>query len=114
VTVTVDAGARKIEVSPKISFVRRGGTLEFRVSGLPADHTLEIDYRVEGDKKGPFLKTDADPRGRATFRPGIEKIALRYDDQIEETAVWKYDVVLRDGKKGDVKSVDPMTIGKGN
>jgi len=113
VTVKVDPTAGRIDVSPKVSFVRWGGTMEFRVEGLTAG-TLEIDYRVEGNRKGPFLKTESDPRGRIVFKPGVNKIALRYDDEIKETVVWKYDIALRDGKNADLKVIDPMTIGKGD
>lgn len=116
VTVTVsgsDAGWT-IDVNPRVSFVRIGGTLVFDVKGLPSGYSLEIDYRAEGNTKGPFRQKDKnEPRGRLTFNaPGTAD--LRYDDDLVDTMVWKYDVALRDGGKLDKKVIDPMTVGKGN
>jgi hypothetical protein len=114
VTVTVSGDAKagwKIEVKPKVSFVMLGGSLAFEVAGLPKGYTLEIDYRAEGDKKGPFRKRGNDPRGRLTFA-APDRIVLYYDDSVD-TAVWKYDVALRDEKGDDKAVIDPMTVGKG-
>jgi hypothetical protein len=46
-----------------------------------------------------------------TLKPGSGPVTVTYQQDLGD-GVWKYDVVLRDGKT-DVRAVDPMTVGKG-
>ena len=117
--IVIDLAGSKIDVKPKVSLVEPGGMVTFVVKNLASGQTVEIDYRVENvvDEKtgtvmpwkGPY-STPGDVRGRYTFSANGE-VKLTYQEDLGE-GVWKYDVVLRDGKK-DVRAIDPMTVGKG-
>jgi hypothetical protein len=119
--IVVDASAGQVNVTPRISLVQPGGTVTFVVKGLGTGQTVEIDFRVENvfDEKGALLKAWKGPytalgdqvRGRYTFSAGSGPVTVTYQQDLGD-GVWKYDVVLRDGKT-DVRAVDPMTVGKG-
>jgi hypothetical protein len=103
--IEVRVDGKTIKVTPAVAIVTRDGVL-WDVSGLERGYTFEIDFRVQGTKKGPFVPAKVALRGRyLAKKPG--RIKSNRSDQ--RSGVWKYDVVLRKGNV-DVRSIDPSII----
>ena len=111
-TVTFSTKGDQIVAQPLVAVVRPGETLTFVADDL-GDRVLEIDFKVEGQRKGPFREFAKDrPRGRFTLSREAAKATATYDKEVGD-GVWKYEVVLRDREGRDLAAIDPMAVGKG-
>jgi hypothetical protein len=110
ITVTDD---HVLKVDPDVFVARLGGPgVEFVVSGLSKGYSVEIDFRVQGTWKGPFLRAKNLVRGRYEFQGGGEThLPSGAVDAKNVTlpSVWKYEVTLRKGND-DVMAIDPMGV----
>ena len=95
-----------------------GPGITFVVEGLRPGYSLEIDFRSQGDQKGPFLARQAVPnrlRGRYVFHgranaPVQKSRSGRVDiEHFPKPSVWKYELVLRKGSE-DLVAIDPMGV----
>jgi hypothetical protein len=113
VTKEVVFDAKEKSVTPQIGLLRTRSKVQFRVKGLAAGQTLEIDFRVqqggaEAGVKGPFARSQR-WRGRYTFTRDGQITAGPVETTGE--AAWKYDVVLRQkDDTEDVWGIDPMIV----
>lgn len=125
----IDELATKIEeVAKKEDSVKRGGPGEllktggpgvtFVVDGLRPGYSIEIDFRSQGDRKGPFLLKKPTPgrlRGRYVFHGRASTTSQRLRsgrvdiEHFPKPSVWKYEVVLRKGSE-DLVAIDPMGV----
>jgi hypothetical protein len=124
-TVTVEIKGGKIQLYPRVSFIRPKGVLTFTVTGLEAGQTLELDFKVTEieveavdaplgtTRKGPFARVKGQPRGRITLTKEASSEILTYDVVHKDAIVWKYEIALRDREGNDLDVVDPATVGKG-
>jgi hypothetical protein len=95
-----------VVVEPTAAIVTPKAGVAWEIVGLPAGYSLEIDFRVQAGKKGPFVPGKARLRGRYVAS-GAGAIESSPSDQ--KDGVWKYDVVLRKGDV-DVYAIDPSII----
>ena len=111
-TVTLSVKGDQIVASPMVAVVRPGEALTFVAEGL-GERILEVDFNVEGSRKGPFLDyTKERPRGRFALSRETGKVTVTYDKEARD-GVWKYEVVLRDREGRDLAAIDPAAVGKG-
>ena len=109
---TFTTTGEQIVASPMVAVVKGGETLTFVADDL-GDRTLEIDFNVQGTRKGPFLDDGKNrPQGRLTLSREIGKATATYDKTAGE-GVWKYEVVLRTRDGRDLAAIDPAAVGKG-
>jgi hypothetical protein len=106
VRISVDGG-KIAAVTPRIAILKEGGLLILSATGL-GDSTLEIDFNVVGNRKGPFRPGKGLPRGRFTLSSAAPKVEAVVDARRDSG--WKYEVVLRDRAGVDLDGVDPMII----
>lgn len=110
--VTFTTKGDQIVAHPMVAVVRPGQTLTFVADDI-GERILEIDFNVEGTRKGPFRDYAKDrPRGRFILSRDSRQVTATYDKEAGE-GVWKYEVVLRDREGRDLSAIDPMTVGKG-
>ena len=103
--IEVRVGKDRItSVKPAVAIVTRQG-VTWDVVGLSARYAVEIDFRVQGTKKGPFGA--ARPRGRYLAR---KDGPIRSHESDQKGGVWKYDVILRNADGVDVHAIDPSII----
>jgi hypothetical protein len=124
--VAVTIKDNKIQLYPRVSFVRPRGSLTFKVDGLAAGQTLELDFKVTtvdveavgiaigATRKGPFARNKQEPRGRVTLTAESPSATLTYDVVHKDAIVWKYEMALRDREGNDIDVIDPATVGKGD
>ena len=111
-SVTLTTKGDQIVAQPMVAVVRPGETLTFVAEDL-GERILEIDFNVQGTRKGPFLEYTKDrPRGRFLLSREAGKLTVTYDKAAGE-GVWKYEVVLRHRDGRDVAAIDPAAVGKG-
>jgi len=101
------------------SWVTIGGPgVAFVVEGLRPGYSLEIDFRSQGNQKGPFLPRQAVPsrlRGRYVFHGRANApIQTTRSGRVDivhfpNPSLWKYEVVLRRGSE-DLVAIDPMGV----
>ena len=95
-----------VVVEPAAAIVTPKAGVAWEIVGLPAGYSLEIDFRVQAGKKGPFVWVKGRPRGRyVTSVAG----AIESSPSDQKDGVWKYDVILRKGEV-DVYAIDPSII----
>ena len=106
VKVTLSKG--KLLVDPEDALILLGDGISWEVSGLREIDTIEIDFHIYDDWKGPFprsaklLKAHS-VRGRYTLQ-GPGKIEAAPSDR---SGYWKYSIVVRDPESRDIAIVDP-------
>ena len=106
VSVTLSKG--KLLVDPEDALIHLGDGISWDVSGLRELDTIEIDFHIYNDRKGPFPRSakhiDANPvRGRY-IRQGRGRIDAAPSDR---SGYWKYSIVVRDSENMDIAIVDP-------
>ena len=95
-----------VVVEPAAAIVTPKAGVAWDIVGLPAGYSLEIDFRVQAGKKGPFVWGKGRLRGRyLTSVAG----AIESSPSDQKDGVWKYDVILRKGEV-DVYAIDPSII----
>lgn len=109
VTITFDG--KTLAVQPDVFLAKLGGPgVEFKVKGLPAKYTLEIDFTSQTNTKGPFVRYGG-VRGRYEVTGTGNDLSLpsgKVDpDRVKTPSYWKYEVVVRDPEKNDVVAIDP-------
>lgn len=105
--VTFDVSSRTVQ--PLIALIPPGNSLELKVTGLGEGQSLEIDFRAQGGRKGPFAKTAANVRGRYLFTSNNTSLPSGAED-VGKVEAWKFDVILRDKGQADVWAIDPMIV----
>lgn len=105
-TVTYEGG--KLSVVPFIAVIEKATEFSWSLSSLPDGYTVEIDFRVQGDRKGPFVRPSGGQTGRYVGKGGQVIEAGRVE--VQKRDVHKYDVIVRDATGKDVAAVDPMMI----
>jgi hypothetical protein len=106
--VTFDVSAQTVR--PSIALLPTGASLQLKVTGLAEGQSLEINFRAQGGKVGPFAKTSANVRGRYVFTNSNPLPSGPVD--VTGDAVWKFDVILRDKGQADVWAIDPVIVVK--
>jgi hypothetical protein len=109
--VTVESDGSKISVSPSVAVVSRRSATPFKwvIGKLPEGYTVEIDFRVQGTRKGPFGRVSGGVQGRYTGTSG-QTLPAGELPATGEREVWKYDLVLRDGEGNHKTAIDPAII----
>jgi hypothetical protein len=110
--VTIASDGRSITISKAVAIVSRSAATRFafKIGSLPEGHKVEVDFEVQGTRKGPFARAEgaADPQGR--FTGGANATLTTGPLTGEGREVWKYEVVLRDAKDNHVTAIDPMIV----
>ena len=101
---------------PEVFLAKLSGPgIEFVVNGLPDKYTLEIDFRPQGNVKGPFVRT-AGVRGRYDFVGTGQSVKAQSGGvdtkQVKAGSYWKYEVVVRDAERNDKAAIDPGGVFK--
>ncbi len=112
--VNLSSDGNTITVDRAVAIVSRQASLkqpfQWVIGSLPDGYTLEIDFRVQDTRKGPFgPPADTVVQGRYV---GTANKTLRAGSLAETgpREVWKYDVVLRDRENKQKTAIDPAII----
>ncbi len=106
--VKISFDGRSISVEPRLAFVSSKSPFRWVVGSVRGGASLEIDFRVQGTRKGPFERPKGGFTGRYTAKPG-ETVPAGGVAQGGREA-WKYDLIVRDEGGKDLAATDPMII----
>jgi hypothetical protein len=113
VTAMLNSGMYALKVLPDQALVKNGDSLDWKfvLPSKTSGYTIEVDFGVYDNTKGPFPRLSGLPhnpnRGRyiggdsTTFPPTITT------QRSDHAGYWKYHVVLRDDHGDDVVALDP-------
>ncbi len=109
VALDADEVRKVISVDQPIAIIKHDTMFSWRVT-VPAGHELEIDFRVQGGRKGPFARPGTGSTGRYVAGEGTTVIPAG-PVALRQRGVYKYDVILWQVKpREDVAAIDPMII----
>lgn len=109
IALDVDVARRTISVDKPIAIIKHNTLFSWRVT-VPAGHELEIDFRVQGTRKGPFARPSSGFTGRYLAKEGTTVIPAG-EVVVRQRAVYKYDVILwKVNPREDVAAIDPMIV----
>lgn len=112
--VALSSDGQTITVSRPVAILSRAASkatpFTWAIGTLPDGDKLEIDFRVQGARKGPFTRPEQskDPQGRYTATANQTIAAGPLPGEGRE--VWKYDVILRDKDGNHKTAIDPAVI----
>jgi hypothetical protein len=109
--VTFESDGERITATPAIALVSRRSTTPFKwvIGKLPEGYTVEIDFRVQGTRKGPFGRVPGGVQGRYAGTSG-QTLPAGDLSATGEREVWKYDLVVRDRDGNHRTALDPAII----
>lgn len=113
--VNLSSDGNSIKVDRPVAIISRKASakqpFQWVIGSLPDGYTLEIDFRVQDSRKGPFGPPFPDAVVEGRYAGAANKTLGA--GTLAETGpreVWKYDVVLRDRENKHKTAIDPAII----
>jgi hypothetical protein len=113
--VKLSSDGKTITVENAVAIVSRRASIkqpfQWVIGSLPDGYTLEIDFRVQDTRKGPFGPPGADAVVPGRYVGTANRtLAAGTLAETGPREVWKYDVVLRDRESRHKTAIDPAII----
>ncbi len=109
IVLNADADKKVISIDTPIAIIKHGTKFSWAVT-VPAGYELEIDFRVQDSRKGPFARPSSGFTGRYVAKEGTSVIPAG-DVAVRRRGVYKNDVILwKVNPREDVAAIDPMII----